>query len=55
MKNVASGKATCADVYKTHEEGYTGDYMKGLIKSVSVGTHKSYRSLARDHQPLRLA
>ena len=36
MKNVASGKASCSDVYKSHEEGYTGDYAKGLIKSVSL-------------------
>jgi sodium-dependent phosphate cotransporter len=35
MKNVAKGKATCKEVYATHEEGFTGDYMKGLIKSTS--------------------
>ena len=35
MKNVAKGKATCEEVYATHVEGYSGDYMKGLIKSVS--------------------
>ena len=38
MKDVAKGKASCADVYATHAEGYEGEYMKGLIKSVSHST-----------------
>jgi sodium-dependent phosphate cotransporter len=51
MKNVAKGKATCEEVYATHVEGYSGDYMKGLIKSTSSQT-SMYKSGEYEVEPL---